>query len=61
MVLTRAPENRGPEEFTLRTASGGEYNPKVKVKLRERAGVDRRELLAEAVEYGLDGGGGGRR
>ena len=25
-------ENRGPEEFTLRTASGGENNPKVKVK-----------------------------
>ena len=30
VVLTRAPENRGPEEFTLRTASGGENNPKVK-------------------------------
>ena len=27
---TRALENRGPEEFTLRTASGGENNPKVK-------------------------------
>ena len=24
-------KNRGPEEFTLRTASGGENNPKVKV------------------------------
>ena len=30
VVLTRAPENRGPEEFILRTASGGENNPKVK-------------------------------
>ena len=30
MVSTRALENRGPEEFTLRTASGGENNPKVK-------------------------------
>ena len=32
MALTRALENRGPEEFTLRTASGGENNPKVKKK-----------------------------
>ena len=32
MELTRAIENRGPEEFTLRTASGGENNPKVKSK-----------------------------
>ena len=30
LELTRAPENRGPEEFTLRTASGGENNPEVK-------------------------------
>ena len=37
MVPTRALENRGPEEFTLRTASGGENNPKVKKELSERA------------------------
>ena len=30
VVLTRALENRGPEEFTLRTASGGENNQKQK-------------------------------
>ena len=37
LVLTRAPENRGPEEFTLRTASGGESNLKVKSNM---TGVD---------------------
>ena len=30
LVLTRALQNRGPEEFTLQTASGGESNLKLK-------------------------------
>ena len=40
LALTRALENRGPEEFTLRTASGGENNPKVKKKAKEANRVD---------------------
>ena len=47
MVPTRALENRGPEEFTLRTASGGKNNPQSKKHLRLKVALQRNVMLED--------------